>query len=383
MNGSFAIGRIFGVALRMHWSAPLLVTVIGYGLGRQTLPAWVPGRSPAVYAFAGVAGSALLLGSLLLHEAAHAITARRNGTKVQDMTLWAMGGMTRMDRPATAPAAMAVAVAGPVTSFAIGGCVLAAGVGLNLAAGWAVPAALMVWLGWANLLLGGFNLLPAVPLDGGRMLHALLWWRSGDRDRAELAADRCGQAAGALLVAAGWIALLSGVPGGLWLALIGLFVALAAGAERQRASLMLALRGKRVAEVMSSPVVTAADWLTVDRLMSDSTYQARPSVLPLLDFEGRLSGIAEMRRIATVPRARWAETRLRDVADPGSQCTLVAPEDLLDGVVERIRTPAGLRILAMQGGTPVGIITAHDLQRLLQRRRPRPGGHFPARHLPR
>ncbi|MFI6495211.1 site-2 protease family protein [Streptomyces sp. NPDC050564] len=366
MNGSFRIGRIFGVPLRMHWSVPLLVILIGYGLGHETLPAWLPGRSAAVYTFMSLAGAVLLMASLLLHEAAHAATARRNSVPVEDVTLWAMGGMTRMGKPGTAPVALAVAASGPVTSLLIGGVALAAGAGLHTASSWAVPAALLVWLGWANLLLGVFNLLPAVPLDGGRVVHAALWWRTGERDRAELAADRGGQVIGMLLMAVGWLSLLRGATGGLWLAFIGLFITITAGAERQRAVLATALRGVRVAEAMSSPVTTAPDWLTVDRFIDEVAVRARHSAIPLLDLDGRPTGIVQMRRIATVPAGSRATVRVRDVATPLSQLTLAASDELLNDVLERVRTQAGMRILVVDGGRLVGIVTPHDLMRLLQ-----------------
>lgn len=167
MNGSVRVGHVVGVPLRMHWSVPLLVGLFAYGLGHQGLPVWTPGRSDAVYAVAGVAGAALLMGSLLLHETAHAATARRKQISVQDVTLWALGGTTRMGRPQTAAAAFAVAVSGPLISLVIGGVALGAGIGLHELSGWAVPSVVLAWLGWANLFLGVFNLLPAVPLDGG------------------------------------------------------------------------------------------------------------------------------------------------------------------------------------------------------------------------
>jgi CBS domain-containing protein len=281
-----------------------------------------------------------------------------------------MGGMTRMGRPGTAPVAFAVAASGPVTSLLIGGVALAAGAGLNTAPGWAVPAALLVWLGWANLLLAVFNLLPAVPLDGGRVVHAALWWRTGERDRAELAADRGGQVIGIALIAFGWLSLLNGATGGLWLAFIGLFITLTAGAERQHAVLTTALRGVRVAEAMSSPVATAPDWLTVDRFITEVAARARHSAIPLLDLDGRPSGIVQMRRIATVPVGSRASVRIGDLATPLSQLTLAAPDEFLNDVLDRVHTQAGVRILVVDGGRLVGIVTPHDLMRLLRQHMP-------------
>ncbi|WP_369360230.1 site-2 protease family protein [Streptomyces sp. cg2] len=367
MNGSVRIGHVVGVPLRMHWSVPLLVVLFAYGLGRQTLPVITPGRSALVYAVAGVVGAALLTASLLLHETAHAAIARRKQISVEDVTLWALGGITRMGRPQSASAAFAVAVSGPLTSLVIGGVALGAGFGLGTLSLGAVPAVVLVWLGWANVFLGVFNLLPAVPLDGGRVVQALLWWRTGDRDRADLAASRGGQVIGGLLVAAGWIAVLRGMTGGLWLAVIGLFITVVAGSERRRAALQSALRGVRAADAMSSPVTTGADWLTVQRFIDEVAVQTGHSAVPLLDFEGRPSGVVQLRRLASIPLAQREELRVRDVATPLSQCAVAAPDDLLTEALDKLSLTTGMRILVVDAGHLVGIITGKDVSRLMQR----------------
>ncbi|MFB7369491.1 site-2 protease family protein [Streptomyces sp. NPDC056222] len=368
MNGSVRIGRVLGVPLRVHWTVPLLVLLFGYSLGSQTLPVWIPDRSTTTYTVAGLAGALLLIGSLLAHEAAHAIIALRKDIPVQDVTLWALGGVTQMGRPRTAGAAFLVAVGGPLTSLVVGAAALGAGVGLNALFGWAVPAAVLVWLAWVNVLLGLFNLLPAAPLDGGRVVQSVIWWRTGDRDRAERAAARGGQVLGFLLIVGGWISVLRGAFGGLWLTLIGFFVLVVANAERRQAGMATALHGVRAADAMSSPVETCPDWLTVERCVDDVAMRARHSVLPLTDFEGRPSGLVDLTRFAKIPMTQRGEMRVRDLATPLSQCTTCAPEDLLEDVLERARpSRGGIRILVTDGRRPVGIITARDIARLVQR----------------
>jgi Zn-dependent protease/CBS domain-containing protein len=379
MSGSLKIGSIFGVPLRMHWSVPVLVVLLAYGLGSVTLPAWVPGQSDTVYIIASAVGAVLLMASLLLHEAAHAVTARRKGVTVEDVTLWALGGMTQMGRPPTAAVALAVALSGPFTSLVIGGAAVGAGFGVHELTGATVPTAVLVWLGWANLILGVFNLLPAAPLDGGRVVQAVLWWRTGDRYRAERAAGRSGQILGILLIAVGWIQFLRGFTGGLWLVLIGFFVMITANAERQRARLSTALDGLRVADAMSSPVVTGPDWLNVARFIDEVAVHTRHSALPLLDFEGRPSGIVELDKLAAVPGERRETVRVRDVATPLSKCTVAAPDDLLTDVLDRARPAAGMRILAMDGGHLEGIVTPHDLSGLVQRHSLGDGGRHRGR----
>ncbi|MFE1932837.1 site-2 protease family protein [Streptomyces sp. NPDC059474] len=367
MNGSVRVGHVLGVPLRMHWSVPVLIIVLAYGLGHQTLPAWTPGRSATAYALASVVGAVLLMGSLLMHEAAHAVAARRKGVSVEDVTLWALGGMTKMGRPRTAGVAFWVAVIGPLTSLVIGGVALGAGIGLHTLTGWGVPTAVLIWLGWANLLLGVFNLLPAAPLDGGRVVQAAIWWRTGDRERADRAAGRSGQILGVALIAIGWISFVRGNTGGLWLSLIGLFMVIIANAERQRAGVNTALRGVRVADAMSAPVAAGADWLTVERFIDDVAAHARHSVMPLLDFEGQPSGAVRLRVLAAVPAEARGTQRVRDVATPLSRCTVAEPGELLSEVLERARPGGGgMPVLVVDHGQLEGIITMHDVNRLFQ-----------------
>lgn len=367
MNNSLRMGRVLGVPLRLHWSVPLLVVLFGYGLGSQTLPAGVPDQSDTTYTLAGLAGALLLLASLLAHEAAHAVTARRKGIPVQGITLWALGGMTEMGRPRAAGAAFLVAVSGPLTSLVVGAAALGAGIGLDALSGWEVPAAVLVWLGWVNCVLAVFNLLPAAPLDGGRVVQAVMWWRTGDRDRAERAAARSGQVLGILLIAVGWISVLYGVWSGLWLAVLGFFVLIVAGAERQRARMAPALRGVRAADAMSSPVESCQDWLTVERCIADVAVRARHSMLPLIDFDGRPSGLLHLPRLARIPAQQRETLRARDVATPLSQGAMCAPDDLLEDVLEKLSPGIGIHILVTDGLRLVGIITARDISRIVQR----------------
>lgn len=377
MKGLIRIGSVRGVPVRAHWSVPLIMLLLAYGLAGRTLPAYAPGWAPVVYAVAGVVGALLLLASLVVHEAAHALTARRAGIPVRDVTLWALGGMTRMDRPTTARAAFVVAVSGPLASLLLGGATIAGAVGVHAALGWRMPVAMLGWLGGMNVLLGVFNLLPATPLDGGRVLQAVLWWRTRDRERAQLAAGRSGQVIGMVLAVLGWLTFVRGVSGGLWLMVIGVFVAVTAGAERRWAQLSMAVRGLRVTQAMTSPVVTGPEWLTVDRFLADVAARTRHSVLALVDFEGRPSGVVQLRRLTAVPSGRQQALRVRDLATPLSKCTLATPDELLTAVLERLGSGGGLPILVMDGGSLGGIVTAHDIQRLYQRNPAGQGGAAP------
>lgn len=367
MNGSLPIGRIFGVPLKVHWSAPLLVALLGFGLGSQTLPALAPGHSRAAYTAAALLGAIALMISLLLHEAAHAVVARRKGVKVEDMTLWALGGVTRMGQPATPGAVLVISASGPLTSLLLGG--LGIGVAFAVATGlhWTVVAAVLLWAGSANVLLGVFNLLPAAPLDGGRVLQAVLWRHSGDRERAARTAGRSGQAVGVLLLFAGGVAFLRGSANGLWLMLIGFFISGSAGEEVRRSVLSGALRGVTVSQAMTSPVDTLPEWLTVSRFVEDSA-SYRHSALPLVDLDGRPTGIVTVRSLAMVPASQREDVRVRELAIPLSRCAVAAPGDDLYDVLSHLTAPSVQRILVIDGGRLVGIVTARDISRITERR---------------
>ncbi|MFF8029269.1 site-2 protease family protein [Streptomyces sp. NPDC007896] len=154
MKGAVRLASVRGVAVEAHWSVPLIMLFLAYGLADRTLPAYTLGLAPVVYAVAGVAGAVLLLASLVVHEGAHALTARRAGLPVRDVTLWALGGLTRMDRPTTARAAFAVAVSGPLASLLLGGIGWGAAVAVQATLGWRIAASVLGWFGGMNLLLG-------------------------------------------------------------------------------------------------------------------------------------------------------------------------------------------------------------------------------------
>jgi CBS domain-containing protein len=193
-------------------------------------------------------------------------------------------------------------------------------------------------------------------------------------------AGACGRVAGALLVFGGWYQLLHGSTAGLWLIVVGFFVSAAAGAEIRRAALENALRGVPLTEAMSSPVVTAPDWLTAERLVEELPATGGHSVLPLVDFDGRVSGVLAVRRLSAVPAARRGQVRLRELAVPLARCLVAAPGDSL---VETLgRAGATLPLLVLDGGRPLGIVTADDLARLVRNPRTTHGAPGPSPTAP-
>src|SRR5690606_26669681 len=281
-------------------------------------PTLYPDRPVWSYATAGAVAALLLIGSVLLHELAHAVVAQANGIKVERIMLWLFGGVAQLrSEPRTAAVDLAVAAVGPATSLVLGGVFGVAAVIWVAAVGEGLIAATLGYLGAINVLLAVFNLVPAAPLDGGRVLRAVLWWFTGNRNRAAVVATRAGRVFGVALIAFGLAgALLWAWFGGLWLALIGWFLVNAASAEERSVVLGRQLSGVQVADVMSGPPVTAPPEANISSFIDEVVLHQRFSTYPLVDEDGRLTGLVTLNRIRQVPPDRRPEYRLRDLACP-------------------------------------------------------------------
>jgi Zn-dependent protease len=249
MNSSFRIGRLAGVDVGANWTWLAVLALAILWLADGVFPSTNPGLSSATYVAMGVAAALLYFASILLHELGHARQARREGMAVDGVTLWALGGVARFTGMfPSAGAELRVAAAGPAVSLVLG----LAFVGLA----WLLQPAsavdgVVAWLGYINLLLLAFNLVPALPMDGGRLLRAVLWRARRDLAWATSMAAGIGYLLGCAMVAGGIVIGLSGAPGGLWLAFIGAFVMVAGRAEAQTVALRTALAGLRVRDAMA------------------------------------------------------------------------------------------------------------------------------------
>jgi Zn-dependent protease len=265
MNGTVSLGRYAGTPVRAHWSVLVIMTLLTVLLAQDALPAAAAGAAVWAYWLTAFAVTVLLMACLLVHELAHATLARRLGVRVTSITLWALGGMAAFtDDPPTPKASARIAGAGPAASFVLSGVFLVAASLTSLAWLGSLPMIGFSWLAVTNLLLGAFN-LPAAPLDGGRLLHAWLWRRSGDKEQATVRATTVGQFFGYLLVGLGIAVLLAGgALVGVWLAVLGWFITTAAVTERVQSQLSTKLDGIRVRDVMTPDPVIAPGWWTIE-----------------------------------------------------------------------------------------------------------------------
>jgi Zn-dependent protease len=230
VGSTVTLGRIAGIPIGVNWSWPIVFGLFVWSLSRSIFPSTNPGLTPGAYAVMGVAATTLFFLSLLLHELGHAVTARREGVEIEGITLWLFGGVARVRGALPGPGAeFRIAAAGPFVTALL---VLVWGA---LARGSHFAPAVdgvVSWLSYINLFLLGFNLLPGLPLDGGRVLHSGLWRARGDFGWATMVAAATGRVVGIALIAGGFLSIgIVGLESGAWLALVGWFVFLAAGAE--------------------------------------------------------------------------------------------------------------------------------------------------------
>ena len=258
MGQTFSLGRISGIRVGVNWSVLLIVALLAYGLAVGEFPAAAPRHPVAEYVAAALVTAVAYIGSLLAHELAHSLVARRNGLEVEGITLWLLGGVSRLQGEMPNPGAeVRVAGVGPLTSLVLGGVFTLVAWLLHASGVGGVVVAALAWLGGINILLAVFNVIPAAPLDGGRLLQAVLWAFTKDRLKAAMWAARSGQVLGwALFVVGAYLVLVRRQYNWLWFALVGWFLISAATAEGQQAMVQSRLRTIAVREIMTAHPVT-------------------------------------------------------------------------------------------------------------------------------
>jgi Zn-dependent protease len=312
------------------------------------------------------AATILYFGSLLLHELAHALQARREGMQVSGITLWVLGGVARFSGSfPSAGAEFRVAFAGPLVTLLLGVAFVAAARLLRLPA--AVDAVLS-WLGLMNLFLFAFNMLPAVPLDGGRVLHAGLWKLRGSLSWATQVAGRMGQLLGVLMIVGGvLLALYDDFASGLWLMLIGWFVAAGASAETETSTSREALSGLYVSDAMVRRPVTVRSDQTLREVVEDVFGATPHAAYPVAD-NGRAIGLLPAAGVASLPARALEELHVRDrMVAVEKALTLGDDDELPDAVAALLQTDVR-RALVVHGAELVGLLSLTDIRRLVGRR---------------
>jgi Zn-dependent protease/CBS domain-containing protein len=358
------LGRLFGIEIGFNWSLIFIFALIAWTLATGVLPQDVPGQGQVAYWVAGAAGAIVFYACLLAHELAHALVARRSGLKVAGITLWLFGGVSQLEGdPKSAGAEALIAGVGPLTSFAVALIALALALATSASA---LVSDLLSWLAFVNLALGLFNLVPAFPLDGGRLLSSLFWWRSGSRQRGVHNAVRIGRVFAFLMIAVGAFELFSGaVVDGIWIAFIGWFLLSAGSSEEEGTTIKALLKTVPVSAAMTSPVVTVPDWLTVEQFLESVAPQHRFTTYPVHDPTGKLTGVVRLSDLVRVASPDRGQKRLSDCGRPISQVPTTRPGEELAALMERLGGSIDQRVLVFDQGQLVGILSPADVARIL------------------
>lgn len=372
MASSIRLGRLFGIDIGVNWSLIFVFALIAWTLATQVLLIDVPGQPALAYWVAGGAGAIAFYGCLLAHELAHALVARRKGVKVAGITLWLFGGVSRLDgEPKSAGAEALIAGVGPLTSVAVALIALT----VSLLPFPALVADLFGWLFFVNIALALFNLVPAFPLDGGRLLSSFFWWRSGSRQRGVHSAVRIGRVFAYLMIAIGVFELFTGsVLNGIWLAFVGWFLLSAGSSEEVGSAVRGLLKTVQVSAAMTSPVVTVPDWLTVEQFLESIAREHPFTTYPVHDPSGRLTGIVRLGDLVRMPAAARGEERLKDRARPIADVPTSRPDEDLAALIQRVGTALDQRVLVFEDGKLVGIVSPVDVARVLAVRQTLGGG---------
>jgi Zn-dependent protease len=369
MNGNLTLGRLGGVQVRIHWSWLVVFALIVWSLAATVFPSQNPELSDGVHLAMAVAAALVFFASVLLHELGHAWQARRDGLEIDGITLWLFGGVAQFKGAFPNPGAeFRIAIAGPlVTVILSGGFALLALAGLPSAVD-----GVAAWLGYINLTLLVFNLIPALPLDGGRVLRAALWRARGDLGWATRVAADVGRGFGYLFIALGVLMfIVEGSFSGAWLAFIGWFLLQAATAEARYVATEQALAGLHVRDLMvRNPVVVDPD-ITVGRFMDEVASSRRFTTYPVVDRGGRPIGLLAFSSVAAVPRSEWDTRRVRDTMIALDQVPLLAEStSAVDALADLSSRPGQNRGLVVNNGDLDGLLSITDLARALEARRP-------------
>jgi Zn-dependent protease/CBS domain-containing protein len=358
--------QLFGFRVRVDLSWILLAALVAWSLATGYFPGIAPGQSVETYWSMGVAGVIMLMFSLVFHELSHSLVARHYGLPIGGITLFVFGGVAEMEgEPVSPKAEFLMAIAGPLASFFL------AAIAFGLASwgdGGAFPTTVTAVLHYAallNVVLGTFNLIPAFPLDGGRMLRAALWHFKGSSRAATRIAARIGGYFGFALIAIGILNAFQGdVVGGLWMGLIGLFLRGAANASLMQSAVTRGLQGERIERFMTPNPSTVPPSITLRELVDRYIYRDRHEAYPVVDEGGRLAGIVTVHDVRAQPREEWDFTTVGQVAtEPGPDNTIDAGADATRALALMQKGQLG-RLMVTRDGRIVGIVALKDMMRL-------------------
>ncbi|MBN2846919.1 MAG: site-2 protease family protein [Coriobacteriia bacterium] len=363
---SLKLGRIFGIPIEVDASWFFVFFLVASTLTTSYFPSALPDRGPVTYVALGFVTALAFFGSLVLHELAHSLVARAGGLRISKVTLFLFGGVSQLeDEPRGPGHEFVMAIAGPLTSILIAVGAWFAFVALRAAGARDVFWVPLEYLALINASLAFFNLLPGFPLDGGRVLRALLWALTKDLLKATKWASRVGQALGSILIAIAVFGVLQGTFDLVWFAVMGWFLtSLAAGAYQQQL-MRAALAEVPLSRIMSTPAVLAPADITLEEMAHSYLLGGRHTRYPVVK-DGRVIGLIDIDRVNEVPREEWALMTVADVAARDLRDVVATPQTSVDEVLGRLESAGPGAILVVEDGRLAGIVTRSDIISLVR-----------------
>ncbi len=350
-TGSLSLGRYLGIPVRAHWTMAFVAAFFGANL------------SAVLGVAAGIAATLGLFASILLHEFGHALVARRYGVNTESIDLWALGGVARLDRESPTPKADGlIAVAGPAVSLAIGAVAIGAAL--------VFESSVLGWIGLVNLVLAVFNMLPGAPLDGGRVLRAIRWARTGSKYRAMRDAGNAGRVLGWSMGIIGVAVMFRG-GSGVFLAVTGVFIAMSARAEIAASYIGEQLEGVKVRDLTWFGIAHAGSDMDAYSMIDQRERLGNAGAVALdANDDGQVDGLVLEDQLWAIPAEQRAMVMLTQLMTPFSTLAKAGPDDELSSVLPRLN-PANPIVTVWSGDTLLGIVPAKRLAERLQLARQR------------
>ncbi len=364
MRHSWRIGRIFGIDINVDSSWFLIFVLFSWVLAANYYPQGYPGWSTGLYWLIGILTSLFIFSSVLIHELAHSIAAIKQGEKVRNITLFILGGVAQItEEPKRPLQELVMSLVGPLTSFGLGFvffilALILRGIGDPL-------YAMASYLALINIILGIFNLLPGFPMDGGRVLRAIIWQVTGNLRQATRIASKTGQGFAFLLMVLGGIQVLRGYLSGLWLIFIGWFLHSAAVRGYRRVMVEAVLKGVKAENLMTKDYQSVRHDLSVQKLVDDFILKKKERVFLVLE-EDEVRGIVCLEDVKATPREKWSDETVEDIMTPREELMFVSPEADGNTILNSLTAKDIHQVPVLKDGKITGIICRSDILRFIQ-----------------
>jgi Zn-dependent protease len=360
-QGAWKIGKIMGIPIRMHFSWLIIFGLITWSLSTYYFPQAAPDLPTASYWIKGTLAALLLFASVTFHELAHSFVAQRYKISIESITLFIFGGVAQMKgEPPNPRAEFRIAIAGPLSSFFLS-------VLFFFLSGNATGSikALFSYLTQINLIIGVFNLIPGFPMDGGRVLRSIIWEKKKNFYFATQKASSIGQKIALFFIIFGIFSIFTGIPGGLWMMLIGWFLYTAAQASYQQSTLQESLSGIKVREIMVKDIVTLSSFITVDEAVNNYFLRYGYGGFPIID-DGKFLGIVTLKEVKNIHRENWGREKVADILVPHDKRWEVSPEDNVMKALELMIKEDKGRLVIIENNKLSGLITRNGIARYVQ-----------------